>query len=49
VLLVEQNLGVVRHVAENVVVLDQGRVVHTGAAAEFLADRPLVHRLLGVA
>jgi branched-chain amino acid transport system ATP-binding protein len=49
VLLVEQNLSVVRHVAEHVVVLDQGRVVHAGAAPEFLADRGLVHRLLGVA
>jgi branched-chain amino acid transport system ATP-binding protein len=49
VLLVEQNLGVVRHVAEHVVVLDQGRVVHMGLATEFLADRPLVHKLLGVA
>lgn len=49
VLLVEQNLGVVRHVAEHVVVLDQGRVVHTGPAPAFLADRPLVHKLLGVA
>jgi branched-chain amino acid transport system ATP-binding protein len=49
VLLVEQNLGVVRHVAENVVVLDQGRVVHTGPAPEFLADRERVHKLLGVA
>jgi len=49
VLLVEQNLGVVRHVAENVVVLDQGRVVHTGRATAFLADRAKVHKLLGVA
>jgi branched-chain amino acid transport system ATP-binding protein len=49
VLLVEQNLGVVRHVAENVVVLDQGRVVHTGPAPEFLENRELVHKLLGVA
>jgi branched-chain amino acid transport system ATP-binding protein len=49
VLLVEQNLGVVRRLAEHVVVLDQGRVVHAGAAAAFLADRELVHKLLGVA
>jgi branched-chain amino acid transport system ATP-binding protein len=49
VLLVEQNLGVVRHVAEHVVVLEQGRVVHTGPAPEFLADRDKVHKLLGVA
>jgi branched-chain amino acid transport system ATP-binding protein len=49
VLLVEQNLGVVRHVADDVVVLDQGRVVHAGPAPEFLADREQVHKLLGVA
>jgi branched-chain amino acid transport system ATP-binding protein len=48
VLLVEQNLGVVRRLAESVVVLDQGRIVHTGPAAEFLADREQVHKLLGV-
>jgi branched-chain amino acid transport system ATP-binding protein len=48
VLLVEQNLSVVRRVAGDAVVLDQGRVVHTGPAAALLADRGLVHRLLGV-
>ena len=49
VLLVEQNLAVVRRVAEHVVVLDTGRVVHTGPAHELLADRERVHSLLGVA
>jgi branched-chain amino acid transport system ATP-binding protein len=49
VLLVEQNLAVVRRVAEHVVVLDTGRVVHTGPAQELLDDRALVHSLLGVA
>jgi branched-chain amino acid transport system ATP-binding protein len=48
VLLVEQNLGVVRRLADTVVVLDQGRVVHTGSAPELLEDRETVHRLLGV-
>ncbi len=48
VLLVEQNLSVVRRVAEHVVVLDSGRVVHTGAARELLDDRDRVHALLGV-
>jgi branched-chain amino acid transport system ATP-binding protein len=48
VLLVEQNLGVVRAVARDAVVIDQGRVVHTGPAKELLADAPLVRRLLGV-
>jgi branched-chain amino acid transport system ATP-binding protein len=48
VLLVEQNLGVVARVARDAVVLDTGRVVHIGPAAELLADRPMIHRMLGV-
>ena len=47
-LLVEQNLGVVRRLAREIVVLDQGRVVHRGPASD-LDDEALVHRLLGVA
>jgi branched-chain amino acid transport system ATP-binding protein len=49
VLLVEQNLGVVQRVARDAVVLDTGRVVHVGPAQELLADKPMVHRMLGVA
>jgi branched-chain amino acid transport system ATP-binding protein len=48
VLLVEQNLSVVRRVARDAVVLDTGRVVHVGPAQELLADKPMVHRMLGV-
>jgi branched-chain amino acid transport system ATP-binding protein len=48
VLLVEQNLGVVRRIARDAVVLDQGRVVHTGDAKELLAQPELVKRLLSV-
>jgi branched-chain amino acid transport system ATP-binding protein len=48
VLLVEQNLGVVRRLARDVVVLDQGRVVHTGDAQELLGQPELVRRLLSV-
>jgi branched-chain amino acid transport system ATP-binding protein len=48
VLLVEQNLGVVRRLARDVVVLDQGRVVHTGDAQELLRQPELVRRLLSV-
>src|SRR5471032_2139595 len=48
VLLVEQNLGVVQRVAQDAVVLDTGRVVHIGPAKELLADKPMVHRMLGV-
>jgi len=49
VLLVEQNLGVVRRLARDVVVLDQGRVVHAGEAHALLDERHTVRRLLGVA
>ena len=49
VLLVEQNLAVVSRVAQQVVVLDMGRVVHVGPAAELLGDHEKVRSLLGVA
>jgi branched-chain amino acid transport system ATP-binding protein len=48
VLLVEQNLGVVRRIANDAVVLDQGRVVHTRDAKELLEQPDLVKRLLSV-
>ena len=48
ILLVEQNLAVVQRLAQQVVVLDGGRVVHTGPAAELLADPARVRELLGV-
>jgi branched-chain amino acid transport system ATP-binding protein len=48
VLLVEQNLAVVGRVAKDVVVLDSGRVVHAGPAAELLADPERIRGLLGV-
>ncbi|RKN06317.1 ABC transporter ATP-binding protein [Streptomyces radicis] len=47
-LLVEQNLAVIRELAQHAVVLDNGRVVHAGSAAELLADRELTTTLLGV-
>ena len=47
-LLVEQNLAVVARVAQQVVVLDTGTVVHTGPAAELLGDPEQVRALLGV-
>jgi branched-chain amino acid transport system ATP-binding protein len=49
VLLVEQNLTVVRHLVSDVVVLDAGRVVHTGPAAELLSDPARTKEMLGVA
>jgi branched-chain amino acid transport system ATP-binding protein len=49
VLLVEQNLPVVRRLATDAVVLDAGRVVHAGPAADLLADADRTKALLGVA
>ena len=48
-LVVEQNLAVIRRMAQQVVVLDQGRVVHAGPAAELFEDERLTQELLGVA
>ncbi|MGO4493888.1 ABC transporter ATP-binding protein [Arthrobacter sp. 2YAF22_2] len=48
ILLVEQNLHVVRQLAEGAVVLSGGRVVHTGRALDFLDDADLIQRHLGV-
>lgn len=48
ILLVEQNLEVVRQLAQGAVVIAGGRVVHTGDANEILADEALTRRLLGV-
>jgi branched-chain amino acid transport system ATP-binding protein len=48
VVLVEQNLGVVKRVAHDVVVLDGGRVVHEGAAGDLLSSPERIRELLGV-
>lgn len=48
ILLVEQNLPLVRRIAETVVVLDAGTVVHRGSAADLVADAALTRELLGV-
>jgi branched-chain amino acid transport system ATP-binding protein len=49
IVLVEQNLGVVRRLAGHAVVIDTGRVGYEGDAAGLLGDEPQVRRLLGVA
>ncbi|MFE2914138.1 ABC transporter ATP-binding protein [Kitasatospora indigofera] len=48
VLLVEQNLAMVRRLAEHCVVLADGRTAHHGPAAELLTDAEATRRLLGV-
>jgi branched-chain amino acid transport system ATP-binding protein len=48
VLLVEQNFSMARTLGDRVAVMDNGRVVHTGAMAELAEDEGLQQRLLGL-
>ena len=48
ILLVEQNLEVVRQLADDAIVISGGRVVYTDKAARILADEDLTKQLLGV-
>ena len=49
ILLVEQNFNFVRSLGDSVSVMDDGRVVHTGAMAQLAHDDGLQQRLLGLA
>ncbi|MBQ0930569.1 ABC transporter ATP-binding protein [Ideonella alba] len=48
ILLVEQNVMMARALGDQVAVMDDGRVVHTGRMAELAADAGLQQRLLGL-
>ncbi len=48
VLLVEQNLAMVRRLATTCAVIADGRTAHQGPAADLLADAEAARRLLGV-
>jgi branched-chain amino acid transport system ATP-binding protein len=48
VLLVEQNFRVAEAVADDVAVMDEGRIVHTGGMAALVSNHGLQHRLLGL-
>jgi branched-chain amino acid transport system ATP-binding protein len=48
ILLVEQNLAVIRRVGADAVVLSAGRVAHRGPLGDLLADQELTLALLGV-
>lgn len=47
ILLVEQNLPLIKRIAKNIIVMDQGVVVHTGVPAD-LQDAEFATRMLGV-
>jgi branched-chain amino acid transport system ATP-binding protein len=47
ILLVEQNFAMAREVGDTVAVMDDGRIVHTGAMAALAADAGLQQRLMG--
>jgi branched-chain amino acid transport system ATP-binding protein len=48
ILMVEQNVHAARALGDAVVVMDAGRIVHTGAMADLAADEALQGRLLGL-
>ena len=48
ILLVEQNFNMARALGDTVAVMDNGRVVHSGAMAELAGDEGLQQRLLGL-
>jgi branched-chain amino acid transport system ATP-binding protein len=48
ILLVEQNFHMARSVGDDVAVMDDGYIVHTGAMADLAADEKLQQRLLGL-
>ena len=49
ILLVEQNFHMARSLGDEVAVMDDGRIVHTGRMEELAADAALQARLLGLA
>jgi branched-chain amino acid transport system ATP-binding protein len=48
ILLVEQNFRVAEAVGDDVAVMDEGRIIHTGEIAALAANHGLQHRLLGL-
>ena len=49
ILMVEQNINFARQLGDSVAVMDNGRVVHTGAMQALADDEELQHSLLGLA
>ena len=47
-LLVEQNVELALRISDRAYIIDQGMIVHTGTAAELLADRAIQERYCAV-
>ena len=47
-ILVEQHADIALSLTQNALVLERGRVVHSGPSAQLLADHALVDRLIGL-
>jgi len=48
ILLVEQNFRVAEMVGDDVAVMDEGRIIHTGTMSALATDHDVQHRLLGL-
>lgn len=48
ILMVEQNFAVAKALGDHAAVMDDGRIVWTGAMADLAADAPLQERLMGI-
>ncbi|MCB8821204.1 ABC transporter ATP-binding protein [Microvirga rosea] len=48
ILLVEQNFHAASQLGDNVIVMDDGLIVHSGAMSDLVADKALQQRLLGL-
>lgn len=48
IVLVEQNVELALKIADRAYIIDQGEVVHSGAAAELLADQAIQERYCAV-
>lgn len=48
VLLVEQNFAMAKAIGDHVAVMDNGRIVHTGAMSDLADNEALQQRLLGL-
>lgn len=48
ILLVEQNFNFARQIGRDMAVIEDGRIVHTGSMADFVADKALQSRLLSL-